>query len=217
MLEARAEEMAKQANFKETVAAGRAQLANWEAVFGFRPQAIESTNLALKDTHSPNVVVNSSYALVLAGEEDRALKLMTDLAAQRPYDTMVQFVAVPMVKSVIALNHKQPAKAIDLLDGAMVYARTNSGVLYVRGLAYLQTKQGKDAAEAFQKILDLRAVNPIDPLSSLADLGLGRAYALQGDMARSRISYQNFFARWKDADQDLPLLHEARTEYAKVQ
>jgi Flp pilus assembly protein TadD len=217
LLEAKFEEMARQANFKETAAGGRSQQAVWEAAFGFHSQAIESVNLALKDAHSPSVVINGSYALVLAGEEDRALKLASDLAAQRPYDTLVQYVFVPLIKAMVALNHKQPAKAIDLLDGAMVYARINPGVLFARGLAYLQAKQGKEAAEAFQKILDLRAVNTADPLSSMAELGLGRAYALQGDMAHSRVSYQNFFALWKDADPDILLLREAKAEYAKVQ
>jgi Flp pilus assembly protein TadD len=217
VLQARAGEKARQANLKETAAAGRAQQAVWEVVFGFRSQAIESANEALKDSQSQNVAVNAAYVLALAGQDDRALKVINDLAAKRPYDTMVQYVDVPGIKAVIGLNHKQPAKAIDLLDGAMVYARTNTAVLYARGMAYLQAKQGKEAAEAFQKILDLRAVNPVDPTSSLAELGLGRAYAVQGDQARSRIAYQDFFALWKDADPDIPLLGEAKAEYAKVQ
>ena len=99
----------------------------------------------------------------------------------------------------------------------MVYARTDSGVLYARGVAYLQAKQGKEAAAVFQRIFDLHPVHGLDPLSSLSHLGLGRAYALQGDTSRSRIEYQNFLALWKDADSDIPLLKRAKDEYAKQQ
>src|SRR5437870_2456056 len=216
VLEAKAEEMAKQANFKESAAAGRAQQAVWEAVFGFRSQALAAANQAIKDFQSEKVAPNVAVVLALQGEEDLALKIVNDLAAQRPYDTIVQYVSVPMIKSIVEMNHNHPAKAIDLLDGAMVYARINSGVLYERGIAYLQAKQGKEAAEAFQKILDLTPTHDVDPLSSLAHLGLGRAYALQGNKSSCRIAYQDFFALWKDADPDIPLLEQAKAEYAKI-
>jgi tetratricopeptide (TPR) repeat protein len=216
-LNAKAEAAARQANLTEAAASSHAQLAAWEAIYGFRAQAIESANQALRDSQSPNVTTSVAFVLALTGEADRALKLINDLAAQRPYDTLLHFVDVPSVSALIALNRKEPAKAIDLLDGVMVYARVNTGVLYTRGQAYLQAKQGKEAADAFQKMIDARAVNSMDPFSSLAQLGLARAYAMQGDLARSRVSYQNFLALWKDADPDVPLLIEAKAEYAKVQ
>src|SRR5437660_6260595 len=216
VLEAKAEEMAKQANFRDSAAAGRAQQAVWEAVFGFRSQALAAANQAIKDFQSEKVAPNVAVVLALQGEEDRALKIVNDLAAQRPYDTIVQYVSVPMIKAIVEMNHNHPAKAMDLLDGAMVYAHINSGVLYERGMAYLQAKQGKEAAEAFQKILDLTPTHDVDPLSSLAHLGLGRAYALQGNKSSCRIAYQDFFALWKDADPDIPLLQQAKAEYAKI-
>ena len=216
VLEAKAEEMAKQANFRESAAAGRAQQAVWEAVFGFRSQALAAANQAIKDFQSEKVAPNVAVVLALQGEEDRALKIVNDLAAQRPYDTIVQYVSVPMIKAIVEMNHNHPAKAMDLLDGAMVYAHINSGVLYERGMAYLQAKQGKEAAEAFQKILDLTPTHDVDPLSSLAHLGLGRAYALQGNKSSCRIAYQDFFALWKDADPDIPLLQQAKAKYAKI-
>jgi Tfp pilus assembly protein PilF len=103
------------------------------------------------------------------------------------------------------------------MDSAMVYARTDSGVLYVRGMAYLEGKQGKEAADAFQRIIDFKSVHDVDPTAALAHLGLARAYELQGDTARSRIAYQDFLALWKDADPDIPLLREAKLEYARIQ
>ena len=115
------------------------------------------------------------------------------------------------------INHKQPAKAIDLLDGAVIYGRANTAVLYVRGLAYLQAKQGKEAVKAFQSVLNQHYVFAVDPAMVFAHLGLGRAYALVGDTAQSRIEYQNFLVAWKDADPDIPLLKQAKDEYATVQ
>jgi eukaryotic-like serine/threonine-protein kinase len=144
------------------------------------------------------------------------LKIANAAALQRPFDTLVQFVQIPSVKAVVALNHAQAAKAIDLMAGATVYGRSNSGLLYARGVAYLQAKQGAQAAQEFQRLIDVRSVY-MDPLASLAKLGLARAYAAQGDKANSRMSYQDFLALWKDADSDIPLLKQAKDEYATVQ
>jgi Tfp pilus assembly protein PilF len=90
-------------------------------------------------------------------------------------------------------------------------------VLYIRGLAYLKAGHGSEAAREFQKVLALRSFAPADPLMSVAHLGLARAYALQGDSQKSRTAYQDFFALWKDGDPNLPLLQQAKAEYAKLQ
>ena len=172
---------------------------------------------AIKLSQSPNVVLSCATALATVGDDARAAKLADDVAQKRPYDTLVQFVNVPLVKAQIELNHGNAGKAIDLLDSALVYARANSSVLYVRGNAYLKAGRGSDAVQAFQRLLDLKSVITVDPLMSLAKLGLGRAYLLADDKARSRVAYQDFFALWKDADPDIPLLREAKSEYAKLQ
>src|SRR5262249_20582029 len=129
---------------------------------------------------------------------------------RRPYDTNVQFVSIPVVRAAIDLNHGQYSKVIDELDGAMVYGRINTGVIYLRGLAFLKMGRANDAVQAFQRMLDLRAVSTFDPALSVGKVGLGRAYAMQGDNARSRVAYQDFFSLWKDADPDVPLLREAK-------
>ena len=146
-----------------------------------------------------------------------AAKLADDVAQKRPYDTLVQFVAVPLIKAQIELNHENPGRAIDLLDSALVYARANSGVLYVRGNAYLKAGRGSDAVQAFQRLLDWKNLLSIDPIMPLAKVGLARAYVLAGDKARARVAYQDFFAVWKDADPDIPALREVKAEYAKLQ
>ena len=149
------------------------------------------------------------------GRNDRALKIAEDNALERPFDTVVQFVTIPIVRAVVLMNQGQPAKAIDLLDGAMVYGRSNCGLLYGRGMAYLQAKQGQQAVQEFQRVIDSRSVT-VDPLASLAKLGIARGYALQGDKANSRMAYQDFLALWKDANPDIPLLKQAKAEYAAV-
>ena len=170
-----------------------------------------------KLAQSPNVVLNCAFALALVGEAARAAKLADGVAQKRPYDTLVQFVQVPLVKAQNELNHGDPGKAIDLLDSALVYARANSNVLYVRGNAYLKAGRGADAVQAFQRLLDIKNVIAIDPIMPLARVGLARSYDMVGDKARSRVAYQDFFALWKDADRDVPLLQAVKVEYAKLQ
>src|ERR1700719_4410375 len=88
--------------------------------------------------------------------------------------------------------------------------------VYVRGEAYLAAHQGSEAAAEFQKILDHRGIVLNEPIGALARLQLGRAYALQGDTAKARAAYQDFLTLWKGADPDIPILKEAKAEYAKL-
>jgi Flp pilus assembly protein TadD/tRNA A-37 threonylcarbamoyl transferase component Bud32 len=210
-------EAAGRLGFKEAAANEYAQEAFTEATLMNKARALEDVAQALKLSQSRNVVLYCASALAMAGEDARAAKLADDVAQKRPYDTLVQFVAVPLIKAQIELNHENPGKAIDLLDSALVYARANSGVLYVRGNAYLKAGRGSDAVQAFQRLLDLKNTINIDPIMPLAKVGLARAYVLAGDKARGRVAYQDFFALWKNADPDIPVLREIKTEYAKLQ
>jgi hypothetical protein len=90
-------------------------------------------------------------------------------------------------------------------------------VLYVRANAYLKAGRAADAVQAYQRVLEARNFIGPDPVVPLSHLGMARAYALQGDKANSRVAYQNFFGLWKDADPDVPVLHQAKAEYARVQ
>ncbi len=203
-------------SLKEVSANQYQQQASIEAVFGDKAQAIGDAEQALKLSSSPGIVIGAAATLAYLGE-DRGLKLATDVAQQRPFDTLVQFVQVPDIKAEIAINHGDPIQAGNLLDGAMVYARVDSGTLALRGLAYMKAKQSGDAVQAFQRVLDLKSFLVLDPLLPLSQLGLARAYALQGDLPHSRTAYQDFFAMWKDADPDVPLLRDAKADYAKLQ
>jgi tetratricopeptide (TPR) repeat protein len=213
----RQREAAKRLGFKEGAANEYSQEALTEATFLSKDRALEDVNEALKLSQSPDVVLNCATALAIAGEDVRASKLANKVAQQRPVDTLVQFVEVPLVKAQIELNNGNPAKTINILDSGLVYARTNSGVLYVLGNALLREGRGTDSAQTFQRLLDLKNLITVDPIIPLGKVGLARAYVIGRDNARARVAYQDFFTLWKDADPDIPILKEAKAEYAKLQ
>ena len=204
-------------SLKEVIAGQYQQEATVEAVFGEKAKAISDIDQALKISNSPGLLLSAAGVLAYVGEDQRALKLASDVAQKRPFDTFVQFVQLPDIKAEIAINHNDAAQAGNLLDGAMVYARVDSGTLTLRGLAYMRAKQSGDAVQAFQRVLALKNYFGLDPLVPISQLGLARAYALQGDLPQSRTAYQDFFALWKDADPDVPLLRDAKAEYAALQ
>jgi tetratricopeptide (TPR) repeat protein len=121
------------------------------------------------------------------------------------------------VQASAALSAGDGAKAVDILKVSAPYDNGSTNLLYVRALGYLKAGQANEAIQEFQRILSLRSFAPADPLISLAHLGQGRAYTLSGDSAKSRSAYQDFFALWKDADPDIPILKDAKAEYAKLQ
>jgi len=187
-----------------------------QALSGKRKEAIESANATLKILDDYNLKLLAGSALALAGENKKALDLAAEVAKNHPDDVLVQSVFVPQVRGTAALSSGDAAKAIELLKPANAYDKAITQVQYIRGLAYWKAGQGKEAEQEFQKVLALHGSAPSDPLMSFAHLGLGRAYALQGDFQKSRTAYQDFFALWKDADPDVPILKEAKAEYAKI-
>jgi Tfp pilus assembly protein PilF len=129
---------------------------------------------------------------------------------------------LPAIHALKFLGHDKAADAVAALEAGSKYelgqnsAYATYWVLYVRGMAYLQLHDGAKAAAEFHKILDHPALNAVSPFPALSRLGLARAYALQGDNAKARTAYQDFFALWKDADPDVPILISAKSEYAKL-
>jgi tetratricopeptide (TPR) repeat protein len=144
-----------------------------------------------------------------------------------PEDTTVQFNYLPTLRAKLALMHSNPQQALNDLELAAPYELglpaigfynwPNLYPAYVRGEAYLAARQGNQAAAEFQKILDHRGIVLNEPIGALAHLQLGRAYAMQGDTAKSRAAYQDFLTLWKDADPDIPIFSQAQAEYAKLQ
>ena len=135
-------------------------------------------------------------------------------------DTILQTVSLPTAGALLESSANSSAKSIELLRPAARFELAiDVGFLpiYMRGLMYLRTRQGPEAAAEFKKIVDHRLIAPIEPEYALAHLGLGRAYALSGDNAKAKNAYQDFLAMWKDADTDIPILKQAKAEYAKLQ
>jgi hypothetical protein len=167
----------------------------------------------------------SAIALALAGESAAALRVADDLDKRLPEDTIVQFDYLPMIRASVALHNGDANRAIAALAPSAPYelgaASQNLTFLlypvYLRGEADLAAKQGPAAAAEFQKIIDHPGVVLNEPIGALTHLGLGRAYALAGDPAKAKVAYQDFFALWKDADSDIPLLRQAKAEYGKLQ
>jgi eukaryotic-like serine/threonine-protein kinase len=146
------------------------------------------------------------------------------LGKRFPEDTIVQFNYLPTTRAQIDLIHNDFARAIEALQLAAPYELgsppgVNSLALYpvyVRGEAYLAAHQGTEAAAEFQKILDHRGKVGNSPIGALAHLQSGRAYAMRGDTAKAKAAYQDFLTLWKDADSDIPILKQAKAEYATL-
>jgi len=213
----KARQVGQRVQVKSAEAGAVSERAWVQALAGNRKEAIEAANASLAIFQDYNQELFAGGVLAFAGESKKALDLAGEVAKSRPDDVLVQAVFVPQVRASAALSGGDATKAIELLKPANAYDKVNTAVLYIRGLAYLKTGRGSEAAQEFQKVLALRGGAPADPLMSLAHLGLGRAYALQSDAQKSRTAYQDFFALWKDADVNLPILKEAKAEYSKLQ
>ena len=186
---------------------------------------LDACDLARQDAGrlgtSPGRVASAlaGFAFATCGEGKKAEALASDLNKKYPLETFAQKVDIPEIRARQDLQHGDGSKAIDELRAAEPYefGYVAFGVPpYLRGLAYLKMKQGGQAAAEFQKIIDHKGAMGASPYMSLARLGLGRAYALSGDTAKARTAYQDFFAAWKDADADIPILKDAKAEYEKL-
>jgi eukaryotic-like serine/threonine-protein kinase len=223
----RAVDFAQEAGHREKSALFETRVALREAFFGNVPEAKRSAIEALALARDREAQFGAAFALALSGDSSRAQTLANDLEKNFPEDTAVRFNYMPSVRALLALNSGEPTKATELLQTAVPneLGQPRSAVngffgalypIYVRGQAYLASHQGAQAAGEFQKILDHRGAVLVDPISVLAHLQLGRAYALSGDKARAKIAYQDFLTLWKDADPDIPVLKQAKAEYAKL-
>ena len=221
----RASDSALRTSEKEVAAEYRAHSAVREALAGDAAAAKQDAQAALALTAGRQTEGYSAIALGLAGDSAQANRLAADLGKRFSEDTVVKFNFVPMIRAAIALHSGNGKQAIDALSAAAPYelGQTNSSFtfslypVYLRGEAYLAAKQGAAAAGEFQKILDHVGVVGNEPIGALAHLGLGRAYALSGDMAKAKSAYRDFFALWEKADADVPVLVQAKAESAKLQ
>ena len=211
---------ATRAGEKEVAADHEANAALREALFGNFEQARQQAANALAHSSGRDVQFEAALALALARESNRAQRIANDLAKLYPQSTIVQFNYLPAIHAQIALSSNDYSKALDALQVGAPYDMGSMGrmyPIYVRGEAYLAARQGGDAAAEFQKILDHRGIVWNLPIGALVHLQLGRAYAMQGDTGKAKSAYKDFLTIWKDADPDIPILKQAKAEYAKLQ
>jgi eukaryotic-like serine/threonine-protein kinase len=215
----RAMESAKRDQENETAAFYQARSAHIEAEIGNSTEARQQANAALLLSSGLLVKLVAVQTLAAADDAPGMLKLAAQLDSDFPLDTLVQKYALPSARARLALR-RDPAKAVEILHVTSPYEQGVPGTMtpvYIRGLAYLQARNGSAAIGEFQRMFEHRTMTWNSLNAALANLGMARARQLTGDIAGSRTAYQDFFAVWKDADPDIPILKEAKAEYAKLQ
>jgi eukaryotic-like serine/threonine-protein kinase len=224
----RAIESAVSADNKEAAAFWQANAAWRESTFGNFAAARSEANAAiLLAPNSRDVQAVAALVLARVGDKDRASSLIQDLSRRFPFHTLVQLYWLPTVEAQIDLTEKNfstacerlrsPASPLELGFTTALAGNSCLYPVYLRGEAYLASHQPGAAVAEFQKILDHRGIVQNCAAGALAHLQIGRAYALTGDASNARSAYQDFLALWKDADPDIPILKQAKAEYAKLQ
>ena len=220
-----ATESAHRYNLKEDARLWEASSALREAEFGNLDIARQRLSTRFIPSHDWGVQVVTALALARSGETSRAQTLSDASAKENPSNTALQVYWLPAIRAAIELNRGDPSKALETLVPATPYDLAmplplqvgTAYPVYLRGLSHLAMRQGPAAAAEFQKILSHPSVTVNFLTGALSRLGLARAYSVQGDTAKARVAYQNFLTLWKDADPDIPILKEAKAEYAKLQ
>lgn len=213
----RATEIALRADAKEVVAGYTAEQALRAAWLGQFAQSGTLAQSALKIERNRTVLTRAALAFALAGDTAKAQPLIEELEEKHPKDTMVNQVWLPEIKAVIELRKNNAEAALALLEPTRRYeAAAAFSSQTLRSMIYLKMGQGAQAADVARKILDHRGQSPLSTLWPLAHLALARASAIQGDREQARKSYQDFFALWKDADADIPILIAAKKEFEKL-
>jgi eukaryotic-like serine/threonine-protein kinase len=205
---------------KEVAANTQAWMALRESAMGNAQSA--RRNLAEAMASGENVDEPAALTFAVLGDLLKAQNLADALSKRRPLDTNIQRVELPVIRAQIEIAHGKPLRAIEILRAAAPFGlgtcRASDWCLpFWLGEAYLRAAEGPSAAEQFQYLLNHRSALLYYYSLPLAQLGLARAYILAGDTAKARTAYQDFLALWKDADPDIPILKQAKAEYAKLQ
>ena len=220
-------EVVQRSGRRERAGLLQAATAVWEAFYGNTAAAGQSAARALELGRGRDVDYAAAFALALSGDLPRSQALADDLAREFPEDTFVQLMYLPTLRALSSLNTHDPAAGIEALQIASRYDLALGGLgfigrfgglypIYVRGKAYLEANQPAAAVAEFTRILDHRSIVLVDPMEAMARLQLARALVLSGEPAKAKRVYEDLLALWKDADPDIRLLEEARTEYARL-
>src|SRR3989442_5242864 len=221
----RAVDSAIRADSKETAALWQVNAALREGGVWEAAAAKRGVTAALALAPGRDVKVLAALALARVGDTARASAMVEELEKSNPTNTVLKLYWLPILKAAIEVNDGHAAQALESLEAAAPYELgepppTQEGTLYpayLRGQAYLLARQGQAAATEFQKLIDHRGIVINFPIGALAHLQLGGAYAMNSDTAKAKSAYQNFLMLWKDADPDIPILKQAKAEYAKLQ
>lgn len=193
-----------------------------EAAYGNCQQAMSDATKALALTRNRWQLSAAAVALAMCGDANRAQHLADEQAKRFPQDTVINTLFRPGVLAAIELRQENPRRAVELLEQTRHYELGSFGFLwpvYLRGLAYLQQRAGREAEIEFRKLIDHQGFvikNNVAPPYSLAQLGLARALTLTGETEKARRAYEELFITWKDADADLTTLRQARQERERL-
>ena len=212
----RAIEMLKTQKRAENAAKELAGLASNQAVLGKCEQAKENAKTALTVYSGRNGRSGAGLIFAACGDASQAQQILNQLRATYPSDTILQSIMSPVMQAAIERSRGNLAEAVRLMESVRTYDRgLMTGLMnnYLRGTLYLEQQRGNEAATEFKKIIENPTIEAFSPAHALAYLGLGRAAKISGDNAGALNAYRDFFAMWKDADQDLPVLVAARKEY----
>ncbi len=219
----RAADSAERTNENETAAEYLGHSSVREALVGNIEAARQDAKSAMLRSSSRQANAFSAIALALVGDSVQAARLSDDLRKSSA-DTIVQYEYLPMIRAAAALHGGAASRAVEALAEAEPYelGQTNYSFtfalypVYLRGEAYLAAKQGAAAQAEFQKILDHYGAVGNQLIGALAHLGLARSYTLQANIPKARAAYSDFLSLWKNADSDVPLLKQAKVEFAKL-
>jgi serine/threonine protein kinase/tetratricopeptide (TPR) repeat protein len=228
LMSRRAVDLSLQAGHRERTAQYETAAAIHEALFGNRREAQDRAAAALKLSRGRDMLYGAPLAQALAGDISHTKSDADELERRFPEDTGVRFHYLPQLRAAAALGRNEPLKAVEALQTASEYELCLvpsasvgfTGSLYsvfLRGEAFLKAGEGAQAAAEFQKILDHRGIVFNDPIGAIARLKLGRALALSGDRVKAKAAYEDFLSLWAGADSDVPILKQAKQEYANLQ
>jgi serine/threonine protein kinase/tetratricopeptide (TPR) repeat protein len=206
-------------NLKEAAANALLEQASGEALCGESAEAGKNLTAALKLGDSKSLTEAAALVMALAGQSRQAQESVNRLVHDNPSDVLLNGVDSPIVMAAIQLRAGRADAAVRTLDQVRPYefgAHAGFAPNYIRATAYLQMRKAEEAATEFKSVLDHRGVSPLSPIWVLSQLGLARSYAAEGDSAKARAAYQDFLTLWKDADTDIPILNQAKADYAKL-
>lgn len=220
-------DIAQRSGRRERAAMFVAATAVWEAFYGNTAVAREKATETLALARGRDVDYPAAIALIMTGDVARAKALADGLAKNFPEDTSVQSIYLPTLRALFALNAHDPTAAIEALQTAARFDLALGGIgfnaffgalypVYIRGEVHLAARQTAEATAEFQRILDHRSIVLVDPMDAMARLQLARAHALSGDAVKARSAYEDLFALWTNADPAIPVVAQARAEYAKL-